>query len=132
MMVAPGRLSAITTGASRARAESLVDRRAHLGRKIRGIDDVLDPDRDAAQRPGVLRARDFRVMADKGADGFFLRADRLQRLGDGGIGGKIALRDAALKVGERDHGHRSLRRTTVLRSGPERSKPHAGDWHGSR
>ena len=56
--------------------------------------------------PAVARA-DVRVMADERADGFLLRADRLQRLRDRGIRGQIALRYQALKVGERDHGHYS-------------------------
>ena len=60
-----------------------VDRRAHFGRKIRRIDDVLDADGDAAQRP--VRARAVLVVADKGADGLSC-ADRLQRLGDRGLG----------------------------------------------
>ena len=42
-------------------------------------------------------------MADEGADGLFLRRDRLQRLRDRGIGGKFAGIDAALEIGERDH-----------------------------
>ena len=85
-----------------ARPKAPVDRRAHLGREIRGIDDVLDADRNAAQRPGALRARAC-VMADEGADGLFLRIDRFQRLRDRGVGGKIAGIDAALEFGERDH-----------------------------
>jgi hypothetical protein len=90
-----------------ARSKSPVDRRAHFGRKIRGVDDILDADRDAAQRPGVLRTG-FLVPADEGADGFFVRTDRVERQRDGGIGGEIAGIDAALKFGEGEHGHRIL------------------------
>ena len=70
----------------RARPKPPVDLRAHFGRKIRGVDDVLDADRDAAQRPGVLRAGVFGA-ADEGADGFFVRVGGLDRLRDRGIGG---------------------------------------------
>ena len=43
---------------------------------------------------------DIRVMADKGADGFFVRSDGFARLRDGGIGGEIAGIDAALEIGK--------------------------------
>src|SRR5229473_521017 len=91
----------------RARPPALVDRRAHLCRKIRRVDDVLDPDGDAAQRPGTCGA-DGLTTTHKGADGFFVRADRLKRLGDGGTGRKIARIDPALKFGKRHHWHYSL------------------------
>jgi hypothetical protein len=39
-------------------------------------------------------------MADKGADGLFVRSDRCTRLRDGGVGGEIAGIDAALEVGK--------------------------------
>jgi hypothetical protein len=102
MMVAPAHDRCVG-----ARPESPVDRRAHFGRKIRSVDDVLDPDRDAAQRPGVLRAGVF-GMAHKRADGFFVGADRFERKRDGGIRGEIAGIDAALKFDEGKHGHRFL------------------------
>ena len=53
-------------------------------------------------------ARGVFGMADKRADGFFVRADRFERKRDGGIRGEIAGIDAALKFGEREHGHRFL------------------------
>src|SRR6202790_2834436 len=87
----------------RARLPALVDRRAHLGRKIRRVDDVLESPRDAAQRPGTRRARAVGT-ADKSANGFLMRADRLKRLADRRIRRKIAGIDTALEFGERDHG----------------------------
>ena len=62
----------------RARLPTPVDRRAHLGRKIRCVDDVLDADRDAVQRPRACGADAF-GMADKSANSFVMRADRLNR-----------------------------------------------------
>ena len=68
-----------------ARPISPVDRRAHFGREILGIHDVLDADRNATQRPGALRA-DVWIMADERADGLFMRSDGFQRLRDGVVG----------------------------------------------
>ena len=76
-----------------------IDRSAHLGREVSGIDDVLDADRDATQRPGRLRTRPW-IMADEGPDRIVLCADRLQRLADGGIRQQRALLDTRLKVGK--------------------------------
>src|ERR1700730_13607181 len=92
----------------RARLPAPIDRRAHLRREIRCIDDVLDADGDAAQWTRARRARVF-VTTDEGADGLVMRADRLIRLRDRRIGRKLAALDTALKFGERDHGYYSLR-----------------------
>lgn len=43
---------------------------------------------------------DVRVMADEGADGLFVRSDRVTGLGDGCISRKIAGIDAALEIGK--------------------------------
>jgi len=84
-----------------------------LCRKIRRVDDVLDPDGDAAQRTCARRA-DGLVATDKGTDGLVMRADRLQRLRDRGISRKIAGIDTALKFGERHHWRHSPAKTGPL------------------
>ena len=85
-----------------ARPKSAVDRRTHLGREILGVHDVLDADREAAQRPGALRASIF-VPTNEGADGLFMCTGCFERLCDRSVCGKVAGIDAALKFGERDH-----------------------------
>jgi hypothetical protein len=79
--------------------KAAVDRRAHLRRKIGGIDDVLDTDGNAAQRP-VARRLSRNAMADEGADRLVLCGNGLQRLRNRGVGGKLAPGDAALQIGE--------------------------------
>src|SRR5439155_12701489 len=74
----------------------------------RCVDDVLDADRDAVQRPRACGADVF-GMADKSANSF-VRADRLKRPADRRIGRKIVGIDAALEFGERDHWRVSLQR----------------------
>ena len=51
-------------GRVRARLMAAIDRRAHFGGHISGVDDVLDADRDAAQRAFGLRARIFGAMGE--------------------------------------------------------------------
>jgi hypothetical protein len=92
----------------RARPPAPVDRRAHLGRKVRRVHDVLDAHGDAAQRTRARRARGG-VMTDKGADRLVLRADCVKRLRDRHVGRKLALFDPALNFGERQHWRYSLR-----------------------
>ena len=87
----------------RARLMAAIDRRAHLGRHVRGVDDVLDADRDAAQRTFGLRARVFGAMGE-GANGLFLGVDGRERFRKRRVGRQLALVDAAFLVGERDHG----------------------------
>ena len=79
--------------------KAAIDRRAHLGGKIGGVDDVLDPDGDAAQRASAWRVRRY-AMADERADFLVFRGDRFQRLRNRGIRGEIAVFDAALQIGE--------------------------------
>ena len=105
-MVAPAAFSIATTGAS-ARGRQPFRSASPFRSQVRGIDDVLDAHRNAAQRSGILRAGVFGT-ADEGADGLFMRVDRLERLGDRRIGGKIAGVDTALEFGKRQHRHRSL------------------------
>src|SRR5262249_2961242 len=67
------------------------------------VDDVLDADRDPAQRALLLRTR-IGGTVRKRANGLLLRVDRRQRLRERGVRRELALVDAALEVGERDHG----------------------------
>ena len=85
-----------------------VDGGAHLGRHVSGIDDVLDADRNPAQRPLVLRTHVART-AHEGADRLLLRLDRRDRLRQRRVRRYLTLVDAALEVGERDHGVSSRR-----------------------
>ena len=54
---APARCSRATHSASRARPCAGIDRRAHLRRQVRGRDDVLDADADAARADRCARPR---------------------------------------------------------------------------
>jgi len=71
MMVAPACFSIATTDAS-ARGRQPFRSASPFRSENRGIHDVLDADRDAAQRPGACRPRRL-VVANEGADGFVLR-----------------------------------------------------------
>ena len=97
----------------RARLPAFIDRRAHFSRKVRRIDNVLDADRNAAQRPGTCRA-DRLGAAHKGADGFVMSLGRLTRLGNRRIGRKLAGIDPALEFGKRHHWHYSPAATGPL------------------
>ena len=50
-ITAPAARISATQAASVARPMAAIDRRAHLGRQVGGVDDVLDADRHAVQRP---------------------------------------------------------------------------------
>ena len=90
-------------GRIRARLMAAIDHRSHLGRHVLGVDDVLDADRDAAQRAFFLRARIPGAMGE-GADGLLLGVDGGERFRKRGVRRQLALVDAAFLVGERDHG----------------------------
>ena len=94
MNVRAGRIGAGTKPA--------INRRTHLGREVGGIDDVLDADRNAAQRTGICRARRL-VATDERPDIAVLAGDCIQRLPDRRGGRKLIPFDAALKIGKRNH-----------------------------
>ena len=90
-----------------ARAPPGVDRAAALGRQVRGVDDVLDADRDAVQRP----ARGLRValarLGERGAgvevrprpDGLLALGDPLEARGDERRRGQIPGGDPPRRLG---------------------------------
>ena len=71
-----GRARERDAGGVGRRPVAAIDRRAHLGRQVGGVDDVLDADRHAVQRPARraavelarLRERQFRIDAGPGVD----------------------------------------------------------------
>jgi hypothetical protein len=79
-----------------SRPKAPIDGRTHFGRKVAGFDDVLDADRDAAQRAGRLRGRSS-GKAGKSTDCLLMRCDRLAGQRQRFIWRKLALVDTKSK-----------------------------------
>ena len=122
------------------RAMAAVDRGVVFGRQLRGVDHVLDADRDAVQEAAARRAVErsrlrecvFLVQERPGTHGFLARADALEARGDERLGGELAALDAARGLSRREPGirvgssvHRSGSAGSVARSTPF-SQPKCG------
>jgi hypothetical protein len=91
-----------------------IDRRAALGRQVGGVDDVLHPEGDAAQRALTGDPRRM-IDGDEGADGVVLRLDLVPRQADRGFRRQRARIHAVQEIEKRQHrGPRAQGRGRVL------------------
>ncbi len=102
-----GRAREPDAGGIGRRSMAAIDRRAHLGRLIGGVDDVLDADRDAVQRSAHLGAvelarlaqRQLGIDAGPGVNVAFARVDARQAIAHHRLAGGLAGRDRAHDLG---------------------------------
>jgi hypothetical protein len=80
---------------------AVIDRRAHSGRQVGGVDDVLDPDGDAGKRP--LTCRQAFGTGREGAQVAVALIDSPLAVGKGCLGGNLAIGDAASDIANRKH-----------------------------